>query len=151
MSDKNSPRTPRYRVSKSGERSQQTYAFHLRDATLDDRMAIEDTVSRMIAEHDTPDKVIYTTLTGRTADGRPFAEATLLPVGDSIRLTIGGGDMSALGTSLNDMRRLVAYMLSSYLAIAYDMSTEDAIALCELADQEAERAEAEERAAESDR
>lgn len=124
--------------------TQQTYSFHLRDATDDDVAQVENAVTRLIEEHNSPQKILYTTLTGRTDDGRPFAEVMLLPVRDTLRLTIGAGLESALGTSFIEMRRLAIYMLSAYLAVAYDLDMDEVQQLCDLADEQAEREEAEE-------
>ena len=125
--------------------SQETYSFHLRGATTDERAQVENTIARLIEEHTSPQKIIYTTLTGHTADGRPFAVATLLPVGDTIQLTLGDNDdAGALGTTMSQLRRIVIYMLSAYLMVAYGMDMEDTQQMCDLADEQAEREEREE-------
>lgn len=110
------------------------------------REGIVNTITRLIEEHDSPHKIIYTTATGRTPEGLPYAEVVLLPVGDTIHLTLGDRDgLGALGTDSIQMRRLIIYLLGSYLATAYDVGTDDLEALCDAADEQAEADEAAER------
>lgn len=148
-SQQKSRRTPRVETydgelgENSGPGSMRTFSFgSLKDASDEDRAGIMETISRLIEEHDGPGKIIYTTATGHTADGLPYAEVTLLPVGDTLRLTLGDNNgQGALGTNAIQMRRIIIYMLASYLALVYEADVVDVQALCDLADEQAEREE----------
>lgn len=141
MSQDNNNTQPRVRFLGQGAGagkpgSMTAWTFNLRDASETNREDVAAHVNRLIEEHDDPSKIIYTTLTGRTRDGRMFAEVVLLPVGDSIRVTLGGEHGSP---DMNDLRRVTTYLFSAYLATAYEAPMDDVMALCDLADEEAEQ------------
>lgn len=145
-------RTPRVETytSESGEDSgpgsMRTFSFgSLKGASDEEVASIMQTISRLIEEHGSPGEIIYTTATGHTADGLPYAEATLLPVGDTLRLTLGDSNgQGAIGTNATQMRRIIIYMLASYLALVYEVDVMDIQSLCDMADEQAEREEARE-------
>lgn len=135
--EKKSPTTHRVYGGDVGSRGNaEVYGFVLQGTTEAEREQIMATVAQLVAEHASANKIIYTRQTGRTPDGRLFAEATLLPVGESIRVTLGADP--GMMEDKRELRRLATYMLSAYLTLVYEISIDDTEQLCRLADEEAE-------------
>lgn len=136
--EKKSPTTHRVYGGAAGDAgSTEVYGFSLRNATDTERAAIAATVTQLVAEHASASKIVYTTLTGRAVDGRPFAEATLLPIGDTIRVTLGAAD----APDARELRRLATYMLSAYLSMVHSLPLDELDRMCQLADEAAENGE----------
>lgn len=139
--DQNQSQAPRVRywgkgADQEAPGSMKAWTFNLRNISEVDREDVAAHINHLIEEHNEPSKIIYTTLTGHTQEGRLFAEVVLLPVGDAIRVTLGDEHGSP---DVNDLRRVATYLFSAYLATVYDVPSEDVMMLCDLADEEAEQ------------